>query len=1635
MRLALLILLLLIALPARAEPVTTAVALVAAWAGVTATTVYLVAATVILSTGMAVYGTAQAKRAERSMRNQQATGMQDRMATRIASESPHRYIYGRAKVGADIVAMFTSGERDEFRHLVCVFAAHECDAIEEIYVNNSPLGVLDGDGDVTTGRYATSPMVEVTEEYHLGPTITLDRYPKQGSIWVFSGAAPNMVRVIPTSISGRTVTIDGAYEVMVSYEYSRPRKFGAEEFFDYLRQDKQIKNPAVRVHLHLGTPTDPADAYLMSVVPGKWTSTAVLRGMCYAVITLDLNTPEFQGGSVPIHARIRGRKLYDPRTGLKTWSRNPALAIMDYLTSPLCGVPMADLPTSQFIAAANVCDDAAVVVGGRYTINGTVTSEQSQSVVLEHMTQAMAGGLVSTTWDVYAGKYIAPVATLNQADIVGGLSITPGVSDASVYNGVKGQYISDENGQVMTDFKPYQNPTYRTSDGRDLYTNIDFPFTDSLQRIHNLARIFTEDQRNGFTLKAEFSLKAWPLKVGQRISFTSEFLGQTAKVYRITDKNYSPNSAVELTLKEDDESIWDFADAVVVDSTPNTDLPDPWAIAPLGSISCTSGEATLLRQPDGSTVPRILASWPAATTQTVFLNGHIEVEWRAVATAAWNRTTVSGSDTQAYLSPITPGFFYTVRARTVNPNLNVSSEWVTTTYQVVVFAARPVAYKWAATQPDQPSGAGSYLWGTASYAAPSEWSLTQPAAPAGGGVSLWEAGVLVTDISAAGSTAFDWAKADVFSLGFVEAPGSGNYTWVKYATSAAGAGMSDNPTGMTYIGFAFNKTTATKSTNPADYSWSKITGADGAAGSQAATAYLYRWSTTAPAAPTGTSTFTWATGANSTYTAADGWYVTVPANPGTPGIKLYVASVPVAGAAGTTGVTATYTGATVQAWSQNGSNGTNGSNGANAIQSASPTVYQWAASIPAGPVGSPTLTWSSGAFGAAPAGWTLTPGASPSPGMTLWAARVQVTDSAANATTGFNWSAAAVMAVGYAGSNGGTGAAGSSYVTAYCASATGSATSAPAATTGKTSLPAANSGGITGTWSSTVPALTAGQYLYQTDGIYNPTTNQVIWSIPYWSSLKVATLSAISANFGSMTAGSIDLGGGKIKLNNDGTAELLALTVKKPDGTVVMTSSGLTAAGAAPGTLNSEVIGRGSNLLSNSAPGSASGYTSYTNSGFAIEQGGPIFEPSAVYAPNRAAVFLHIVGSPPQNTTAELYCNQSRKANVVAGRRYEASVNISTFKCKAQVRLAWYDSGGQYITQDAGNEVINSQAGYYTVPFPRSTVFAIAPPGAVYAMVFVLQVHTGEADPYTFTSQWHFSEAIAGQTSPAPWAEGAPSSVRAIGFDGDLDATRGAPAGTLVGGTDAATVAANAAAVTTKLSKTSADSLAATVTIATGGSILSGTTTNGTYLSPSGLYGVQGGVVKFSVPISGDPTFAGQLTAAYGTFGAVSIASGGSFSSGQTAYNTGTGWWLGYSGATPVISIGVAGGQSLTWDGSNLIYSGKLGGVMALTITDAMVSSKSNTTIAAPCGSLAVNITNGRAPFKIQWSVGFISTSPDTGTAKVTLVNSETATIDVKIAATNDTSATAQYIATVIDADGKSASVSKVKSVQFGTPS
>lgn len=670
MRLAITLGLLLAPLTAHADPAT--IGAVFTWVAAN----WMAVAAVTVALGSAVYGSAQQKKMMRKAQRDHNNSLTDRFVSRIATDSFQRYVYGACRVGSTIVDLVTGGSKDQYKYMVCIHAAHEVEGISEIWLGSKPLGLLDANGYVTSGDYYRS--TAVNKHYSITNTVhTLEFEPIGGTLSVFTIIDVTYVPV-PFTKAGLTITLNpgdleeqspfGLYFV-VSYKYA-------------------VNTSSVRVTKHLGTPDDPADAMLRAEVPDLYAATSVLRGYAYTVIRLDLNEPAFQGGPPSVEALIIGKKVWDPRDGVTRHSHNPALCILDYLLSPMCQIPLDDIPLAQYIAAANVCDQATWF-GRRYTLDGTVTADQQQTKVLESMAQAMAGDIIGSTWEIRAGAYVAPVASLTQEDIVGDLHVSSGLADEDVFNTVRGKYVGFESRHVVTDFVQYQNATYLAADGKAKVMDLDFSFTETTQRIHNLCRIIIEDQRNAYTIRALFKMKAWTRKIGDRVYFTSAYLGASNKVFRITDKSYTVNGMVELTLKEDAASIWDFADAVTVDSTPNSALKNPFYLGPLNGITCSSGTGVLLVNSDGSITSRIKVEWPVYNERVVATSGLIEVQWKGARDAGWSSLTVPGDSLSAYISPVKDLEMYAVQIRGVDPALNVKSDWVSTTHVVIGKTEKP----------------------------------------------------------------------------------------------------------------------------------------------------------------------------------------------------------------------------------------------------------------------------------------------------------------------------------------------------------------------------------------------------------------------------------------------------------------------------------------------------------------------------------------------------------------------------------------------------------------------------------------------------------------------------------------------------------------------------------------------------------------------------------------------------------------------------------------------------------------------------------------------------------------------------------------------------------------------------------
>lgn len=89
----------------------------------------------------------------------------DRLQVVRSSVETRRVIYGQAMVSGPLVYAESTGTTNEYLHLVIPLAAHECEEIGEVYLNDEALGTASGES-ISNGRFAAN----VRLRKHLGAT-------------------------------------------------------------------------------------------------------------------------------------------------------------------------------------------------------------------------------------------------------------------------------------------------------------------------------------------------------------------------------------------------------------------------------------------------------------------------------------------------------------------------------------------------------------------------------------------------------------------------------------------------------------------------------------------------------------------------------------------------------------------------------------------------------------------------------------------------------------------------------------------------------------------------------------------------------------------------------------------------------------------------------------------------------------------------------------------------------------------------------------------------------------------------------------------------------------------------------------------------------------------------------------------------------------------------------------------------------------------------------------------------------------------------------------------------------------------------------------------------------------------------
>jgi len=302
---------------------------------------------------------------------------------------------------------------------------------------------------------------------------------------------------------------------------------------------------------HDGSQTT-ADSTLVNAATG-WSADHKLLDTAYIYARLDYNRAKYVSGVPNISCVIKGKKVYDPRTTTTVWSDNPALILNDYLKDTKYGLgeSASKIDTTALTTAANICDENMPIGGGsnqkKYTCDGVLDTASSIKSNVENILTSMMGSLHWSDGKFYilAQKYVTPVADAIDEDvIVAPIKVSTKRSRSSLYNSVKGKFVSTENNYVVADYPTQSVAQYVTDDGEELALDLTLPMTTENKRAQRIAYLTMKKSRLQMSISMQLNLSGLKYKVGDNVKVVNSRFGWTTgspKIFEITNLRIVPD--------------------------------------------------------------------------------------------------------------------------------------------------------------------------------------------------------------------------------------------------------------------------------------------------------------------------------------------------------------------------------------------------------------------------------------------------------------------------------------------------------------------------------------------------------------------------------------------------------------------------------------------------------------------------------------------------------------------------------------------------------------------------------------------------------------------------------------------------------------------------------------------------------------------------------------------------------------------------------------------------------------------------------------------------------------------------------------------------------------------------------------
>ena len=620
-------------------------------------------------------------------------------------------VYGETRTSGPLFFLATTEDEAKL-HLVIGLAAHEVDAIGTVFINNEPVYAsnLDADGNATAGKFSG----KVRIKKHLGGADQLADTDLVADIaeWTTEHRLRGIAYLYLRFAADRNLFAGAVPAVAAMVR-------GRKVFDPRVSETVWSNNPALCLRDYLTDPTVGLGAAATEIDDVFTNAAANIcdEAVDTKTVAVTVDAVDFANDEIDLDEERLSFQTGD-RVQIGTDGTLPAglAAATDYYVAVARERGTDDVKPAVHLATdlANARAGTAVTIADagtgthtltktgemRFAVDGLVGTHVAPEENIRLMLEAMGGELVYVggQWNMSPAVYVPPVVSFSEGDLrAGTFKVQTALSLRDAFNTVKGLFISPAHDWQPTDFPQVTNATFVAADnGETLPLDVEFPFTARGAMAQRLAKIALMRGRQEISVQMSCNLTATRVQAGDTVMISNQTFGWTDKIFEVVEWGMStfnvaggaPMAGIDLKLREIAASDFDFDPATeetIIDPAPNTNLPDPFDLAPPSGLALTSGNTELFVKADGTIISRLKASWTASPNPFV---DRYDVEFRRVGAPAFQAAASPGVNTETFIWEVEDGADYEVRVRAIN-GIGVASVWVTDTHVVAGKTAPP----------------------------------------------------------------------------------------------------------------------------------------------------------------------------------------------------------------------------------------------------------------------------------------------------------------------------------------------------------------------------------------------------------------------------------------------------------------------------------------------------------------------------------------------------------------------------------------------------------------------------------------------------------------------------------------------------------------------------------------------------------------------------------------------------------------------------------------------------------------------------------------------------------------------------------------------------------------------------------